>query len=95
MTTTTRNHLFMQSNRRSPPKKHASGFLACFYYWEGTDGYPLMQARNLIFRVFLGLDISYQKFVATPRDISQTLVQNLTKTARELGVSHSFLDSSI
>ena len=36
------------------------------------------------FRVILRLNISYQKFVATPRDISQILVQNLTKTARGL-----------
>ena len=57
--------------------------------------HPQMQGRNLIFGVILRLNISYQKFVTTPPDISQILVQNLTKAAREAGVSHSFLSSSI
>ena len=55
----------------------------------------LIVALNLNSRVILGLFIPDQKFVATSEDISQTLMQNLAKTARESDVSHNFLNSSI
>ena len=53
--------------------------------------HPLTVALNLNSRVILGLVIPDQKFVATPRNISRNLVQNLTRTAWESGISHGYL----
>ena len=53
--------------------------------------HPLTVALNLNPRVFLGLVIPDQKFVATSGDISRNLVQNLTRTAWESGIFHGYL----
>ena len=50
--------------------------------------YPLTVINS---RVILGLVISDQKFVATPRNISRNLVQNLIRTAWESGIFHNYL----
>ena len=50
--------------------------------------YPLTVINS---RVILGLIIPDQKFVATPRNISRNLLQNLIRTAWESGIFHRYL----